>query len=539
MLTKGKGIIVLSLLLMIIFPLMIYAGGSSADTASQSSGAGVAAAPGSIVYPVTGSPKLSIVRMADPDLPTAGYSTYNEAPSIKALIKATGINLEFVEPVNVTALLLYLSAGNTSDIVIGDKNFYPGGVAKMSGDGLAVNLIDYLPKYAPDYWQLINSSPAYKNGTMDQDGGFYSVAGPLSEVDSKVGVWRGILVRKEFLDRLNMQPPQTPDEFYTFLKRTKDELGIAAPFRSDKFRFESIFIDGSLTSGFNLPSSGPYQINKKIHFGAYESQYKDVLAFLNKLFAERLLDNNFAVTDEPTANAAMLNGQSASMITALSRMQNMASMATSKDFTLYGLDSLVPTKGAMPMSSYVRETVQSYFWAFIPSNATKNIEYSLKLLNYLFTPKGIMLSNFGEEGLTYTMRNNEAILTEFMTKNPKGVPLDALLRVHAMLNFPLLQTDSMTRQRYPLPEQIQAMAAWARSDAKKYFIVNNSILPQFAEEYASLYTDINTYIVESRAQFISGVLPLGEFDSYIATLKRMGMDRLLEILQTSYNAYNR
>jgi putative aldouronate transport system substrate-binding protein len=137
------------------------------------------------------------------------------------------------------------------------------------------------------------------------------------------------------------------------------------------------------------------------------------------------------------------------------------------------------------------------------------------------------------------MRDNEAVLTEFMTKNPKGTPLDALLRVNAMLNFPILQTDSMTRQRYPLPSQIQAMAAWVRSDAKKYAIVNNSILPQFAEEYATLFTDINTYIVESRAQFISGALPLTQFDTYIATLKRMGMDRLIEILQTSYEAYNK
>jgi putative aldouronate transport system substrate-binding protein len=482
---------------------------------------------------------LTIVRIADPDLPTAGYSTYNDAPAIKTLIKATGINLEFIEPVENNALLLYLAAGNNPDIIMGDKNFYPGGVGKMSADGLAINLTDYLPRYAPDYWKLINSAAIYKTGTMEQDGGFYAIAGPLSEIGSQVGVWRGIVIRKEFLDRLNMQAPETPDEFYMYLKRAKDELGIETPFRSDRYRFDNMFVDGSLTSGFGLPSSGAYQVNRKVHFGAYEPQYRDVVAFLHRLFEEKLMDNNFGVTDEPVANSAMLSGQSAAMITALSRIQNMASGTTARDFTLYGLGSFTPTKGAMPMSSFIRESVQSFFWAFIPQGSTRNVEYSLKLLNYLFTPKGIMLSNFGEEGLTYTMVNNEAVLTEYMTKNPRGIPLDALLRVHGMLNFPLLQTDSMTRQRYPLPEQIQAMAAWAKSDAAKYMIVNNSILPQFVEEYATLFTDINTYIGESRAQFISGAMPLGQFDSYISTLKRMGMDRLLEILQTSFEAYNK
>jgi putative aldouronate transport system substrate-binding protein len=83
------------------------------------------------------------------------------------------------------------------------------------------------------------------------------------------------------------------------------------------------------------------------------------------------------------------------------------------------------------------------------------------------------------------------------------------------------------------------MEAWSISDGAKYRIVNNSILGQHADEYAALVTDINTYIDECRAQFISGALPLDRFDSYIATLKRMGMDRLLQILQESYDVYNK
>lgn len=44
---------------------------------------------------------------------------------------------------------------------------------------------------------------------------------------------------------------------------------------------------------------------------------------------------------------------------------------------------------------------------------------------------------------------------------------------------------------------------------------------------------------ENTAKFIAGTQPLSEFDSYMDTLKSMGMDRLMEIIQQSYDAYNK
>jgi len=264
-----------------------------------------------------------------------------------------------------------------------------------------------------------------------------------------------------------------------------------------------------------------------------------MLAFMNRLYNEKLLDNNFAVTEETAAHSSMLNGRSAFMFTAASRIQNMtAASANPSQFTLLGVKALSTAKGVRPMYNYAEDAVMYSDWCFIP-NRSKNIEHALKLLNYFYTPQGNLLANFGEEGVTYNMIDGNPVLTEFASKNPDKLPIDGILRTYGLLNFPIIQDDRMMVQRFPLRQQVQAMEAWADSDGAMYRIVNPSILPKYASEYAGLLTDINTFIGESRAQFISGAKPLSEFDQYLATLKKMGMDRLLEILQESYDGYNR
>jgi putative aldouronate transport system substrate-binding protein len=300
-----------------------------------------------------------------------------------------------------------------------------------------------------------------------------------------------------------------------------------------------VFTGGALTSPFGLPRTDAYHINGKVHYGAYDPQYKDVLAFFHKLFAEKLLDSNFAVTDEPTAHASVLNGKTGLIFTAASRIQNMTYAAgNASDFTLMGLSSMSTARGAVPLYSYADDPVRLAFWCNLPETC-RDVENSLKLLNYLYTEKGNILANFGQENVTFAWVNNEPELNEFVTKNPQGLSLDGMIRAYGLLNFPIVQDERMLRQRFALPQQIQAMEAWSKSDGAKYRIVNNSILGEYADEYATILTDINTYIEESRAQFISGALSLDRFDSYITTLKSMGMDRLLEILQVSYDVYNK
>ena len=317
----SKKVVVL-LLLAVILTAGVFAGGGQA--APKPSAAPVpAGTPGVVTYPVTGNPKIVISRGADTDIHTAGFSSYNDTPGVKQLIKETGINVEFVELVDNNAYRVYLAGGNLPDIIMCGKTFYPGGAIKMNEDGLAQDLTDLLPAYAPDHWKYINSDPELWKAIRELDGKYYAFAGYFRKPGSIYSCWQGLVARKEMLDKLRLSPPETIDELYTYLRRSRDELGCDVPYMSARNRFPNQFVGGAMTSGFGLPRTDQYHINGKVHYGAYEPAYKDVMAFLNKLYTEKLLDNNFAVTEETVANAAMLSGRSAAMFTAASRIQNI------------------------------------------------------------------------------------------------------------------------------------------------------------------------------------------------------------------------
>jgi putative aldouronate transport system substrate-binding protein len=50
--------------------------------------------------------------------------------------------------------------------------------------------------------------------------------------------------------------------------------------------------------------------------------------------------------------------------------------------------------------------------------------------------------------------------------------------------------------------------------------------------------EVNTYITEMTTKFILGTEPLGSYDSFIATVRRMGIERAVEIENAALARYN-
>ena len=51
-------------------------------------------------------------------------------------------------------------------------------------------------------------------------------------------------------------------------------------------------------------------------------------------------------------------------------------------------------------------------------------------------------------------------------------------------------------------------------------------------------TDIETYVEEMHIKYITGSESLDTFDSYLSTLKSMGIEDLLELKQAQYDRYS-
>ena len=65
-----------------------------------------------------------------------------------------------------------------------------------------------------------------------------------------------------------------------------------------------------------------------------------------------------------------------------------------------------------------------------------------------------------------------------------------------------------------------------------------TVAPEDTDEYAFIKSEVDTYVNENFALFVTGARSLEEFDDYLATLESMGLSRMLEIYQAAFDTFN-
>ena len=107
------------------------------------------------------------------------------------------------------------------------EGYYNGGLTAMINDELAVSLTQYAD-YMPDYLAALDLDPSYRPYVTYTDGNIYFFAN-LIEPGNITTHWRGMVVRQDFLDKLNMEAPTTNQEFHDMLAAFKEQLGCEIP----------------------------------------------------------------------------------------------------------------------------------------------------------------------------------------------------------------------------------------------------------------------------------------------------------------------
>ena len=491
------------------------------------------------IYPLEGK-SLSVLTTVDSDLALFGYSSYADTPGFQQWQAATGVDVTITEVVDEAALQLRVASGDLADIVRGNKGFYPKGFAAMLDDGVATVLTDKLPEYAPNYWAFLNSSEnIFNSAAVEMDGNLeiISFAGNFYPETSPFRNYAGIIVRKDFMDTLGMDAIVTADDFTTYLRRCKDELGVSTPLMAQNTMMRYLWRYGEVTSPFGLPAAYGYQVDGVYHFGAYEPEFKDVLVWLNGLYTEGLMDPNFTVTDNATAVAAMTNGDSAAISAMTSRFQVITKATEDENMKLTAIPSLVAKEGDVPFMSYAVTISSTSFWCFV-TDVCEDTETALRFLDYLYTPAGMDLANYGIEGTTFEYDADGAPqFTEFVTNNPDGFAIDPIMRSYGLTNWSCIHRQEYSEKRFPMEEQREGCAIWADSDYNKYMVGYSSVPADLQEENTRLWTDIETYLNEHIANLISGTDSLDDYDAFTDGLRQLGIERYIEIQQLAIDPY--
>lgn len=492
-----------------------------------------------VEYPVNSDKTLTIWKILDGSINGAGFTTSLDTPGFKAWTEAAGIKVELQEFNDADALRLAISAATTlPDVLQCNRNLFAGGIMTMVADDLVTELTpEMLEENAPDYWAFINKD-LYLKEIVQLDGKMYSLAGHSFEPGSVFRYWRGFFYRGDLLAKVGKEVPTTAEEFYDVLVAFKN-AGIKTPlvFQGTGDLAESMK-NGDVTSPFGLVNAAEYHIDGVFHYGAYEAEYKEVLRFMKKLFDEGLISVDYMSMEGSVAQASICNGDAGAFYGNNSRLNTFKGALQEGEFFVPG-PGLKTADGQNAMFSFADPMVSSDDFVFITPDC-ENPELVLNLYNFLFTEQGQLIRDFGVEGESYTMVDGVPTYTELVTNNPDGYALDGVARSWALINWPGIHGDVQLAARHPEKTQVAAYELWGSSQADTYRIVPaNTVLEEYADEYASLWTDLNLYMNESRAKFINGELDLdADWDNYIETLKKMGMDRVYEMKQATVDAYN-
>ncbi|MFC6454659.1 ABC transporter substrate-binding protein [Paenibacillus vulneris] len=522
-------------------------GGESAPGASTSPGTKEEALT-SIPLPITKEPiTISYWRANDPKL-TASLQNFGEMAAYKKKEELTGIKVNWTHPPlgqQKDQFNLLVATNDMPDVIYYNWADAVGGPEKMLADGRIIKLNEYIDKYAPNLKKLIESDPEIKKQISLDDGTIYMF--PYIRSDAKkLNATAGLIIRKDWLDKLNLKMPTTIDEWYTVLKafRENDPNGNG---KKDELPFTGNNGAGNMTRLHDFAPAfgvlGGMQFKDgKIVYGPLQPEYKKFIETMAKWYAEGLIDPEIMTNDSKAFDYKVTNNLAGAyqggVFSGMGKYFNLMK-ESNPQFDLAGTPWPTGSAGK-PYSTFTLNTKVLTYGEAITSSADKNkIKYIVQWMDFNYSPQGHDLFNFGIEGDSYTKEGSAIKFTDKILKNPK-LTYDQALASYALsiMDGPMNQDSRYLDSLLTFQGQKEANVVWMKAD-------DSLPLPtlRFTEDEsrlnASVMNPITTYLNEMMTKFITGKTPLSEYDKFTKTIQTMGIDQIVKVYEEASKRYQK
>ncbi|MCU6710195.1 extracellular solute-binding protein [Paenibacillus sp. J5C_2022] len=468
--------------------------------------------------------------------------THNDnLPIFQEMEKRTGVKINWqMHPFSQynTSIQTRLAAGKDLPDIFAIPPFGAGAdVVRYGSEGILLPLDEYINEQnAPNIVKLFEEHPDLKKILTSPDGHIYAVGELMKKVNTLNP--RVYMLRKDWLDNLGLSEPETADDWYNMLKAFKEQDPNGNG-QADEIPMivSHGFADYSLLgSAFGIYPGSNIWINEngKLYYQYDQPAFKEFLTFLNKLYNEGLLDPEFASNDEKKTISMVAKGNVGTTPHQLPVVDRY-----NKDIANSGIEGeYIPVLPPVNMEGeryIIKRSPMGGRYGVLKD--TKHPEIAVKWIDYLWaSEEGLLLQNFGIEGQSYTMKDGKPVFTEYITNNPDGLsPIDSLRKLGAFPSF-------LSHQLYDFKTQTTPEKVVQFADGAQEYMIEPfpSMLgtSEEVEELSSLIVDITTYEDEMIQKFVMGNKPISEFDNFVSTLKRMGIERVVEIKQTQYDRSN-
>lgn len=378
-----------------------------------------------------------------------------------------------------TRINLMIASKDIADILTVSKKT---SIAEYAENGLIIALDDLLEEYGKE--TLANKSESLS--------GFGSVDGVVYGIPRGYYMPSLTVIRKDWLDKLNLEAPSTLDEYYEVLKafRDGDPDGNG---QNDTIPMGMILTDGAtyqhIFCAYGLAGNNNFMwVDDKMTHTFLEEGYLESAAYLNKLYHENLIEPDFITIAGMTEFEKLWNGQMGSF-------NYQIAGPTQNWLSRYVEDPApelmwVALAGPDGKAGSVLQRKDGGPWSCI-SSTCEHPEAAMKFLDYICSEEGNTLTFMGIEGRHFEMQGDMAEYIppydDAATRAQEGVGAYNYIN-NRLEGWDYKRYNDLTRQGIELADSIGIPYVENREDAELASELNQILYDIQQEALAELIT---------------------------------------------------
>ncbi len=467
---------------------------------------------------------------------SAVSNDYNENAFFQELEKRTNVHIEFqtVPQGSADAFNLMIASGDLPDLIYG-PGAYQDGLDAGIDDGYYLDLTPYLDTHLTNYNKRRSQSEDTLRDTATDSG---RIAAVFQIYQTPQPPWMGLMIRKDWLDELELKVPRTASEWETVLTAFKEKKEAYAPMSLGG-------VLGLYGQGFGVATGtgiffGSYlNVDGKAVYGDTTDNMKAFITVLADWYKKGLIDPDFMTKQSAYfGDTAMVTTGQTGVFNSMYTMPDMyKATSDDPDFELVAIKNPIPDSGDEGRVGLGTSRIGS---SLAISADSKNKEIAMKWLDYLFTEEGSLLANYGIEGDTFSYNEEgKPVYTEKITKNTEGLAMAHAMAFYTLPPSMLPSSYDWTRELAGVSKSsVDMMYAWDEQKVDYNYPAQATMTSEENREYATLFSNIQTYSSEVITQFITGVKDIdAEWDGFVKTINELGIDRCLELRQAALDRY--
>ena len=400
-------------------------------------------------------------------------------------------------------------------------------VESYGAEGVIIPLEDLIREYAPNLTALLDERDAW-NYITSGDGHIYSLPYLVGRQNPTVLFW----LNQRWMNNLGIEKiPENWDELYEVLKAFKEQDANGNGDPNDEIPFSGVAADPIRLMSYMdypyVPGIKCSLIDGELTYMPTHDQYKQLLAFMAKCYAEGLIDTQMFTMDTTQFRA---KGQSGDIYGFFYSGGAFQGVGRDNDEDYIGLTTFVD--GTMQIGNPATPN------ALVITDKCEHPEVLVAWADYFYTDEGGMLTYMGIEGKTYKWLEDgtwewilspeygEDITTLRAKSTIQGVVTDPCIQPPSWFKMsPTIDADEVYLWKYRL---LLAEGGF-QFPALSYTEDENN-------ELSIRTTDLNNYISVYTAEIITGQKDLdATWDEYVKQMEKMGAKDIEAIYRASYD----